>query len=231
MAGIAIFDVDGTLTIGRGVGTRCYFSAFVDVFSWPSPDATLANYRSSTDSGIALEIFERRVGRAPRADEVAALKRRYLELLDEALAAQPDAYRSVPGAHEVAERLRHQGWTVVLGTGNWREAAGRKLACAGLRALEGGFAEDSCERAAVVRAARERAARLHGERACRSVVYIGDQPWDVAAARHAGIGFVGIGSEEAEHRLREAGAQTVHRDFVDHDSFVASLLRAGAASA
>ncbi len=210
---IVLFDIDGTLTRGDGLGTRCFFSTFAAAFRFRPFSERLSAFRESTDSGIAGEVFERAWGRPPEVEELGRFHDAYVDSLKSEVARRPDAYRPIAGAPEaLAGGLAEAGWTVALATGNWRAAAAVKLASAGLADPgRGGFADDARTRAGVLEAALASVAAT----ADAEAVYVGDRPWDLAAATALGVGFVGVGCGPSATALREAGARTVVEDFAD----------------
>jgi len=142
-----------------------------------------------------------------------ALRRRFLAHLDGALAF--DETRQVAGAAAMLARLRAEGHTVAVATGAWEASARLKLARAGL-AIDGcvlAACDDEPDRVAILRAAIARAGTAHDR-----VVYVGDGPWDVEAARTLGLPFVGI-DHDATGRLGGA-ACVVLRDYADGDAFI-----------
>jgi len=209
---LAVFDIDGTLTLGGGLGTHCFFTAFEEVFGVRDLDRSLAGYEHSTDCGIGREAATRVLGRLPTGIEMAAFKEAYLARLQDEIGRTASAYRPVPGAERVLDRIGEAGrrWRVAIATGNWRRAAVLKLASAGVsQPGAAACSEDGDSRAGVLATAVRRAAELAGVAAFERVVYVGDQPWDLEAARIVGTGFVGIGSEERGSRLRARGASVV----------------------
>lgn len=225
---LVVFDIDGTLTLGQGLGTECFFTAFEESFGAGSADRRLETYAESTDCGIARQAFERALGRAPAADELEGFKEAYLSRLAREIARHGRAYQPVPGADVVLPLLAaRQGWRVAIATGNWRRAASLKLDCAGLVPPPvAACSEDGPTRGAVLAAAVASAAQAAEATAFDCVVYVGDQPWDLRAARQVGAGFVGIGSDARRRRLEQEGAAVVD-SYVDMERFV-DLLEAAA---
>ncbi|HYB99292.1 MAG TPA: HAD family hydrolase [Candidatus Limnocylindrales bacterium] len=221
---LAIFDVDGTLTLGDGLGTRCFFDAFQRVFGPCEIDCRLTAYRESTDAGIALEALASVLGAPAGPAHVERFKDVYLASLAAEIARAPQAYRPVPGAQRVLPRLAQEhGWSVAIATGNWRRAALLKLATAGVETggAVGAYSEDGHTRVDVLTAAIGRVqAGARGD--IERVVYVGDQPWDKAAADAAGVAFVGIGSPERAARLQTCGARVLD-GYERFDDFVAAL--------
>lgn len=218
---LAVFDIDGTLTVGDGLGTRCFFDSFDRTFGGVAVvDRRLESYTESTDCGITREAVLRALGRLPEERELASFKAAYFEMLEREIAARGQAYRANGGADLFLPRLAaHGDWAIAIATGNWRRAAELKLACAGIEAppvaacSEDGGSRSQVLACAVATAIRRLEARID------AVVYVGDQPWDLHAARRIGAGFVGVGSGERAARL-EGGGALVAGGFYDADAFV-----------
>jgi phosphoglycolate phosphatase-like HAD superfamily hydrolase len=218
---LAVFDIDGTLTLGDGLGTRCFFGAFDDLFG-AACDRRLESYTQSTDCGIAHEAAVRALGREPAAHELERFKAEYLARLEREIAARQDAYRPLPGAERILRVVAaERGWHVAIATGNWRRAATLKLECAGIAPpAVAACSEDGRTRPGVLAAAVDVAARSAGIGGFDRVVYVGDQPWDLRAAAEAGVAFVGVGARRS--MLENQGARAVDH-FGDADAFLGLL--------
>lgn len=226
---LAVFDIDGTLTLGDGLGTRCFFTAFDEVFGGALADRRLATYAESTDGAIAREAAERALGRAATVAELEAFKGAYLARLETEILAHGSAYQPVPGAERFLPLLAsHPDWKVAIATGNWRRAAALKLGTARIPAPPvAACSEDGATRAAVLAAAVTSSANAARIEAFESVVYVGDQTWDLAAALEVGAGFVGVASHERGRHLEEAGARVVD-GYLDPRALVELLEEAAA---
>ncbi len=226
---LVVFDIDGTLTLGDGLGTHCFFSAFEETFGAAGFERRLEGYAESTDAGIAIEAAERALGRAPEDHEIAAFRHAYLARLEREIRARRSAYRAVPGAAEVMGQVARRGWSVALATGNWRRAASLKLESARIQPPPvAACAEEGVRRPDVLGAAIRLASGHYGSRGFERVVYVGDQPWDLAAASEVGAGFVGIGDGERAKGLRARGARVVD-DYGDAGGFLDRLEEAAEA--
>ena len=227
---LAVFDIDGTLTVGDGLGTRCFFAAFDEVFGSGIVDRRLETYAESTDGGIVLEAAVRALGREPAQAELEDFKAAYLGRLEREIARASRAYRPVPGADRILPLLASQpGWHVAIATGNWRRAASLKLECARIsRPPVAACSEDGTSRSEVLAAAVVSATVVAGGREFERVVYIGDQPWDLRAASRVGAAFLGIGSDARGRRLEQEGARVIE-NYLDAE-LVLSLLETAAAS-
>lgn len=226
---LVVFDIDGTLTLGDGLGTRCFFAALEGVLGATGVDRRLEAYAESTDGGIAHEVARNLLGREATVAELDQVRSVYLASLTDAVAAAPRAYRPVAGADRILSATIATGeWSVAVATGNWRGAAHLKLRCAGIQAPDTlATAEDGTSRAQVLAVARARAAVRPG--IDQRVVYVGDQPWDLRAARELGIGFLGIGQGERAKRLTQGGALVIG-DYTDCASFLRLLAEVASAT-
>jgi beta-phosphoglucomutase-like phosphatase (HAD superfamily) len=212
---LVVFDVDGTLTQTMGIDGRCYAQALGEHLGAPI-DTEWGRYRLVTDPGIAAEAFERRHGRAPRADEMVAIRERFLSLLR----ATEEPVREVPGAAALLRKLRGRAdVAAAIATGAWSDSALWKLHRAGIPVdgLVIATGDDAPSREEILRIAMRRAEPF------ARATYVGDGPWDVAASRATGIGFVGIACDGGAERLNAAGASTVLPDLRDKDRFLKAV--------
>jgi phosphoglycolate phosphatase-like HAD superfamily hydrolase len=221
---LVVFDIDGTLTRTDEIDEVCYVRAFEEELGWTGISTDWAAYPSCTDAAIALEIFACHGGRPPVGGEIERVRRRFLSLLEAALAEGPDLFTEIPGAGEALQRLRSDSrFRVALATGAWEASARLKLRAAGLE-VDGiplATSDDHPDREEIVRHAIARAEAGNGPFEC--IVSVGDGVWDVRTARALGIGFVGIGSGERAERLRREGAERVFEDFRDWKEVVECL--------
>jgi phosphoglycolate phosphatase-like HAD superfamily hydrolase len=214
---VLLFDLDGTLVSTGGAGRRAIEAAFTDLFGRGDACSHL-DFSGMTDRAIARSALAA-IEVAPTDAAIQSVLARYVERLDEALAASRD-FRVLAGVHEVLDTAaRREQVAVGLGTGNIVAGARKKLAVCGLweRFAFGGFADDSEERAELIRAGAVRGAdRLgHALERCR-VVVIGDTPRDVAAA--AANRFDSLAVASGSHRLEaliECGATVTVPDLGD----------------
>jgi phosphoglycolate phosphatase-like HAD superfamily hydrolase len=115
------------------------------------------------------------------------------------------------------------GWCVAIATGHWRRAASLKLGCARIAIpAVAACSEDGESRSAVLAAAIASAKLAAGTAAFDRVIYVGDQPWDLRAARDQDAAFLGIGSDARARRLEEHGARVIG-SYADAATFLAAL--------
>jgi phosphoglycolate phosphatase-like HAD superfamily hydrolase len=142
---VLLFDLDGTLVSTGGAGRRAIEAAFTDLFGRGDACSHL-DFSGMTDRAIARSALAA-IEVAPTDAAIQSVLARYVERLDEALAASRD-FRVLAGVHEVLDTAaRREQVAVGLGTGNIVAGARKKLAVCGLweRFAFGGFADDSEE--------------------------------------------------------------------------------------
>jgi len=211
---IVIFDIDGTLTATSAVDEQCFVKALHEVWGVRDVEPDWSLYPHCTDRGIAGHVFRQAFGRRVKAAEVAALRERFVSLLQQALGADATCFRPTPGADGALAALGIEGCPVGIATGGFRRSARLKLAAAGLdvRGIPIASSEDGLARESIVRRAVSRVEAAWDGDARGEVVSLGDGVWDVRTARNLGVPFVGIGTGRVAERLRAAGAVTVWRD-------------------
>jgi phosphoglycolate phosphatase-like HAD superfamily hydrolase len=222
---LCLFDVDGTLVHVRE--DIAFGAAFRDLHG---PDIDLnwvAEYMVS--DAAFVDAVLRRVGLAPSEVERNAVLHRFVSLLRTGIEVGELPVRPVRGAMEFVTRLACSH-PLGLSTGCVEPSARAKLAAVGLSDIFpcGGFSVGERSRAELLVRAIEAAAR-HYERAFApaDVVFFGDGPWDVEAARQVGVRFLGVNEHEPiRNRLRLAGARDVLVDYSDVSSVLAALATA-----
>jgi phosphoglycolate phosphatase-like HAD superfamily hydrolase len=215
---LVIFDIDGTLTESVAVDEVCFVQAFQDVLGIEGINTDWLDYTFQTDSGLALEICRKHLGRDPAKGEISRLQSRFVHLLGAAIEGTGQPMRAMAGAAALLQGMTGDArWQVAIATGGWSVSARFKLASAGLPvdAFPWASADDALHRVDILRTALQRAGRHYGQRAFDKAVYIGDGVWDVRAARELGIGFLGIAAGERARKLEQADALCVLPDFSD----------------
>ncbi|HUJ27021.1 MAG TPA: HAD family hydrolase [Myxococcales bacterium] len=224
-----LFDLDGTLTSGKGGGSRALGRA---LHTRPQAVEELRKMRldGMTDRGIARILIaaekdvalpiEQRL-KLVQEPEIDAVLERYLEQL--AIEVQQRPYEPLPGVAELLPRLQPKA-LLGLCTGNLARGAELKLSSAGLWGFWkcGGYGSDAEPRAEIVRTAWRRAQQL----GATGALVIGDTPRDIMAAHDAGLPACGVATGRfSTHELAEHGAEIVLADFADVAATEALLLR------
>jgi phosphoglycolate phosphatase-like HAD superfamily hydrolase len=222
---LAIFDIDGTLTLGTS-----HFNVFVAALEaecgFRNVSANWKDYTHPSDSGIVAQVSRQQAGRELARDELQRFKARYLGLLDEACRREA---RAVNGSPEFLRSLSEgNGWAVAYATGNWHVTARCKLAAAGLPA--NGFplagAEDGESRVEILRAAIEKSRQHSGVKSFERIVSFGDAVWDLEAARALRVPYVGLETTGRGAEMAAAGASHLLPDYSDRERAVRALAEA-----
>jgi phosphoglycolate phosphatase-like HAD superfamily hydrolase len=194
---LAVFDIDGTLTHTAGVTDTLFMRAVSDVLGVDSVSGDWSSYPHVTDSGILDHLFAEHRGRNPQEHEIRSIRTRYIELLR----AECPMADEISGATRALREIgAASDWRVAIATGNWFEPACHKLTICGIpfAGIPMATADDSNDRREILSMAIDRAG------SSTRVVYLGDRPWDAAAAAALSVGFVAVGNHVPGAKLRLA---------------------------
>lgn len=223
---LAVFDIDGTLTNTNSVDDICFVQAFADAHAIREFDTDWAGYPHTTDSGITEHVFQSRFGRAPEAEELTTLQQCFMDLMKQQCALDASLFAEIEGARNAFDSLRQEAnWAVAIATGCWRESALLKLRAVGIDIddVPAGFAEDGLSREEIVQTAVSKSLAHYRQKRFEKIVSIGDGIWDVRTAARLEIPFLGVGSEDHEAILHQAGATHVIKDFTNLKRVIQSL--------
>jgi len=203
----ALFDVDGTLVDTSYLHAVTWWEALRQ----GGHVVPMAQAHRAVGLGTA-QLLSRLLGEDRDRGQDGDLSSAH----DALYAAYWPSLQPLPGAARLLRACAERGWTVTLAT---------SAKAPELKALRAALDVDDAIAAAVdadqVDAAKpapdlvEQALRRSGATAARAV-FIGDTPWDVEAARRAGVPCIGVlsgGTGRAE--LQDAGAVEVYRDAAD----------------
>jgi phosphoglycolate phosphatase-like HAD superfamily hydrolase len=194
---LVLFDIDGTLLLTSGRGSRSLEKIFRGLFGIEDAMRGVP-VAGRIDTAILDDLFRRRLGRPPHDHEIDEVKSAYAADLEAAL-AEPNSVELLPGVPVVLDELSRRT-DVLLGvaTGNLEKTGRIKLRHGGIEAFfrYGGFAEDAGprgERSEVLRSAARRGQDILGHPVDESrILVIGDTPLDVSAARAAGYRVLAV---------------------------------------
>lgn len=223
-ATLVLWDIDGTILRGGGVGRRSMEAAFREVLEGEGVEATAVDlggvaFHGNTDPAIIAAGLEL-LGADAHPERVVAIGDAYLRILTHQVAAYRP-FERLPGVLETIDELAAIGAHQGLGTGNLETAAWLKVDAVGLagRFTYGGFGSDARERAELLRIGRDRGAAQIGVATsqCR-VIVIGDTLRDILAARAIGAEVVAVATGgEAHDALAEAGPDWLVASLVELD--------------
>ncbi len=223
MPHLLLFDIDGTLILSGGAGSRAMARAFHDVFR--VQDAFRDIPMPGRMDPLIVADAAARAGLVLDDHLQSRFRARYAQCLREELVKPGPRKGVLPGVRELLEALlgRDDAFLALL-TGNYTDAARIKLeyfdlwryfAC-------GAYGEEASARHELVPVAVERARACGADPAAlERVVVIGDTPHDVACARagRAAAVAVATGGHSAEE-LAESGAHVVFDDLRDTRRFL-----------
>jgi HAD superfamily hydrolase (TIGR01549 family) len=204
VAQAAILDVDGTLVDTNYHHTLAWFRALRE------HDVTVPVWRLHRHVGMGGDMYVEAVAGKEVEERLGdRLRERWEELFDELI----DECVPLAGAHELLVDLQARGMQVVLASSAIEKHLDHFLDLLDAREITDAWTtSDDVERSKpapdLVEAALEKAGT-------RDAVMVGDTPWDVEAARRAGIETIAVltgGFSEPE--LREAGAVAVFESIV-----------------
>ncbi len=209
-----IFDLDGTLCLSSDLDNRCFALAVRDILAIDDISTDWSTYPEATDPAIARHLATTHKGADSADDLVAAIRHRFIELIEAALPAntpQSDQCHPVPGAESLFSVLNGlKNTSTAIATGGWGPTARRKLAAASVHhppETPLRTADDAHTRTEIIKAAVN---ALPPSPAATRTVYVGDGVWDLKAARTLGIGFLGLAAEPGKAEpLEQAGATTL----------------------
>jgi HAD superfamily hydrolase (TIGR01509 family) len=199
----ALVDVDGTLIDSNYHHVIAWYRAF------RSHDLTIPLWTLHRHLGMGGDQFVPAIaGDAIEQTIGDGLRERWKQEYDALL----EEVKPATDARTFLEQLKRDGWTTVLATSGAPDHTNHYLDLLGARELLDGWTTASDVEATkpspdVIQAA------LHQADGSAAAVVIGDSPWDVEAAKRAGLPAVCVLTGGfAESALREAGAVAVYDD-------------------
>ncbi len=190
---LLLFDIDGTLLLTNGAGTRAVNRAFENIYGI-SEAMTKIDAAGKTDPIILKEIFKNELNRDYSHEEALELYKLYIPFLKEETGASETTV--MPGIPKLLKNLsRREDMVLGVATGNIEQGAWIKLKSAGLdhHFKFGGFGSDSHIREHLIIKAQERALdHVDNGTDIQKTFVIGDTPYDINHGRAAGAVTVGV---------------------------------------
>ena len=221
---LALFDIDGTLTIPISSESSRYAEAVQNVFGAVSIDFEWGIATHVTDVGIATEAVRRSLGREATETELEKFKEVYKISMRPCIERE---CKPLPGAVRFFEDLKAcDKISVGIATGNWREVGEWKLKAAGFSLQDIPFASstDAVARNDIMRHAHDLALARCRIDAFDRIVYFGDGVWDAAASRSLGWRFIGISTQISSDDLCKMGAKAVYKNYCNAEEIRKAIL-------
>jgi phosphoglycolate phosphatase-like HAD superfamily hydrolase len=193
MTRLVLFDIDGTLVLTGGAGTKAFAKVFATEFNLPNGTDQI-KFAGRTDVSLVREFFTRN-SISPTPENFARFFDPYVFWLDHILAQSRT--RECPGVRSFLRDLRALPQPPLVGllTGNIRLGAEIKLRHFGLweEFATGAFADDHEDRDQIAHAALQRGARVLREQIPgHQVLVIGDTTLDIRCARAIGAKVLAV---------------------------------------
>ena len=187
---LILFDIDGTLLLSGGAGTRALNRSFQTLYDLDDGMEEI-QVGGRTDPDIVREVLDRK---GLQLDSATELLSTYLGFLEEEIQAS-EGFRVLPGARELVRDLAQDSrFLVGVATGNVQEGARMKLYRAGLSSYFafGGYGSDAEDRTELIQIAARRGAELIAPLAPEEVFVIGDTPRDISHGGRAGAKTIAV---------------------------------------
>ena len=223
MRTIVLWDIDNTLLYTGGAGSLGMARAFRDLYGVDDAFRSV-EFSGRTDTAIFTDAA---LAHGIAADAIPVELPRFIDAYVDHLRAtlvETAGGRVMPGVVELLNVLsQRDDVRLGLGTGNFRRGGELKVRHYALdryfQPLEGGFGEDSEDRAVVIACGID---RLRGrDDSDARIVVIGDTPHDVTAARANGAYALGVATgRDSVEELLLAGADAALADLSDCERVV-----------
>ncbi len=185
------------------------------IFDIPNLNSDWNSYTHHSDSWIFAEVCRQNFDRDPSMEEKALFSSALNSHFDASISKR--VIPEIPGAKRFLDSVvNHPGLAYAFATGSLRQPALRKL-----EALGASYppellvtASEFEVREEIVGGAIRAAERYFGVDRFERVISFGDGYWDLVTAGRLGIEFIGIANGEKAEKLRNAGATTVHENFL-----------------
>jgi phosphoglycolate phosphatase-like HAD superfamily hydrolase len=220
---IILFDIDGTLVLTGGAGSRAMSRAFHDEFGVANAFDGIP-MAGRTDRQILADAA-RNAGVEIGDDNLGRFRARYVQRLADALREPGYAKTVLPGVRELLESLSTRpDIFVALLTGNTEEGAKLKLDYFDLWRFFrcGAYGDETHARNDLFSVAMRRTRECGApDVAPADVIVVGDTELDVAVALSAGARSIAVatGSSSAA-ALRQSGADVVFENLGDATAFL-----------
>ena len=225
---LLLFDIDGTLVLTGGAGSRAMTRAFNATHGLE--DALKKVDLAGRTDRIIMRDALTHAGLPHEDVDLDAFRTAYCAALREEILQPGTGRRGVlPGIRELLDALApREDVRLALLTGNFRASAEIKLTAFDVwRYFPWGvFADDAIERHDLIGVAHERYAAEHGGAiAPEQVVIIGDTPHDIHCARHGGAKVVAVATGNYDlAALERHQPDVLFADLRDTDAVLRALL-------
>ncbi len=217
MSSLALFDIDGTLTVGIDLHVRAFEHVMKDLFGIDYKMRPM-DYMGWVDRQIFEDLFRKNGKSLERVDEAIESAVNFFEA-----GIGDTQYDRLPKVKALLNRLEEEDIGLGLVTGNIQDIAYIKLKSVGISEFfdSGGFGDEATDRKDLVPLAIDRASKIY-RREFKRIVLIGDTLADIRAGKKNGI--VTIAVRHGYHDGNDlSGADFVLDDFKDTEKIVSII--------
>lgn len=191
---ILLFDIDGTLLLTGGAGSRAINDTFLKLYgirnAWGNTQP-----HGRTDFMIFEEIIRRVLKKKIAGKEKTEIFKTYERSFKFQINRDP-GFRLMPGAAQTLEILRRQKkFFLAIQTGNFKRVSMMKLKRGEIRHYfkTGGYGCDAAAREKIIAKALSRSFKLLGRPIPRENIFvIGDAPQDILAGKALRLKTIGV---------------------------------------
>ena len=225
---LLLFDIDGTLVLTGGAGSRAMTRAFAVTHGLEDALKTV-DLAGRTDRIIMRDALSK-AGRENDDVDLDEFRAAYCAALREEIVKPGTGRRGVlPGVKPLLDKLAaRDDVRLALLTGNFRASAEIKLSAFGVWDYFswGAFADDAIERDDLIRIAHGRHETEHGKPIDpERVVVIGDTPHDIRCARAGGAKAIAVATGNYTREvLEQHKPDALFSDLSDTDAVLGALL-------
>lgn len=223
---LAIFDIDGTLTKTNEIDNKCFVKAFADSHQITNIETNWTKYKHVTDSGISLEILEKRLGRTPNKQDFDKFKSNFIKRLNEFAAKDEGLFAEIKNAKAMLEKLKlEKNWAITFATGCFLDSAKLKLLMAKINVEDFPIAtaDDAISREEILQIAIEKSLKHFQQPNFEKIVSIGDGLWDVRTAKNLDLDFIGVSNDQNAEKLRKEGVEFIVENYLNYKLFIEYL--------
>ena len=210
---LIIFDIDGTILNSVKADDTCFKQTFLDLYQIELTNIDWNDYTNVTDTGLTIEIFEKRFNRKPKRGEIEKIKSHFKKLLKDHTQHFTEIEKSLSFI-ELASK--QSDFEVGFATGGWKETAELKCNAVGLHLDNYLFksSNDHHQRDKIIAFVIQEALKKHHGKQFDSITYFGDGLWDYYTSQALGIKFIGVDSNKNE-TLKNMGVEKVIENFIE----------------
>lgn len=219
---LLLFDIDGTILLTDGAGTRAANRAFEKLHGLGDAMRGI-DAAGKTDPLILREMYGNGLSRDYTEAEAEKFYEEYAVFLEEEV--EKSSINIMPGIPYLIENLSWRTDMLLgIATGNIEPGARIKLRKSGLDShfSVGGYGSDSGSREALIRIAIERAeTRLRDKEGFEKIFVIGDTPHDIVHGRAAGAVTVAVATGRYSlTELREHSPDHLFEHLADYENVI-----------